>query len=204
MIQAISLPEDRGTTDITFSYQKGGLVMSLVVPLSTLVPQPPSPDPEAPTNPQRLSIHKPIDSGVFLVSRDMPPRTKNQEDRHMKTPGLQDDFPTLPDDGFPTRIHEAVGRLGAARVERGIAQVGDKSNPMEGKKILVRFATPFEEKPIVVANALEEEKADYPDGFAVTLAHVSATGFEARIHRVDSVEQTWGQSLQLSWVAIGQ
>jgi hypothetical protein len=63
MNQPIPLPEDRGATDITFAYEKGGQVMNVVVPLSTLLP-----------------VHKPTGRGVFLVLRGMPPRTADQED----------------------------------------------------------------------------------------------------------------------------
>ena len=110
----------------------------------------------------------------------------------------------MPETSSLTSMQGTVGQFADTRMERGIAQVGNKPNPKETKTLLVKFNTPFQEKPIVVANALEEDNRDYPDGFAVTLANVSTTGFEARVRRVDSTEQTWGQSLQLSWVAIGR
>lgn len=122
----------------------------------------------------------------------------------MKMPISEKDFPTMPEAGSPTSMLAAVGHLADTRVERGIAQVGNKPNPTEQKQISVQFTTPFQEKPTVVANALAEDGKDYPDGFTVTLANVSTTGFEARVRRVDSTEQTWGQSLQLAWVALGR
>lgn len=80
MIQAIPPAEDRGAIDITFAYQKGGQVINLVVPLSTLVPQPPSPEAEAPESSRRVAIHKSLGHGVFLVARRIQPRTTTLED----------------------------------------------------------------------------------------------------------------------------
>jgi hypothetical protein len=91
----------------------------------------------------------------------------------------------------------------AAGVESGVAMVGSKTHAAERMQVPVKFNTPFKTPPCVVANALESGQNDYPDAYTVTLSNVSTTGFEARVRRVDSQEQTWGQPLQLSWVAIG-
>jgi hypothetical protein len=87
--------------------------------------------------------------------------------------------------------------------ECGVATVGAKAEPQGCKQLQVTFTQPFAAPPCVVTNALEVGQNDYPDSFVVTLANVTAMGFTARIRRIDTQEQTWGQPLQLSWIAAG-
>jgi hypothetical protein len=100
-------------------------------------------------------------------------------------------------------LAKMAGLPGAVRVESGVAQVGNKTDVKSRMQVAVKFNTPFEAPPCVVANALEAGQNDYPDSFAVTICNVSTTGFDARVRRVDLAEQGWGQALQLSWVAVG-
>lgn len=87
--------------------------------------------------------------------------------------------------------------------ECGVATVGPKADAQGRKQIQVTFTQPFAAPPCVVANALEVGQHDYPDSFVVTLANVTAKGFTARLRRIDAQEQTWGQPLQISWIAAG-
>jgi hypothetical protein len=62
----------------------------------------------------------------------------------------------------------------------------------------VPFGKAFSQPPAVLATARGQ---NYRDTFAVSVAGVSATGFQANVTRVDW-DGGWGQALQLDWLAI--
>ena len=83
------------------------------------------------------------------------------------------------------------------QVQSGTATIG--SNPSGVKEVTIVFPFPFGSIPRVICTV---RGGDYVDTFVASTRAVTASVFTVNVFRVDNAGGSWGQNLQLDWIAI--
>jgi len=73
------------------------------------------------------------------------------------------------------------------------------TNPLQFN---VQFNAPFSEVPVVVVTPASVDPQGLTDTFSSTVVNVTTGGFLVNILRSGGVDYTWGQKLQLNWIAV--
>ena len=80
-------------------------------------------------------------------------------------------------------------------IQSGTVTIGNSTSQL--KNVLVDFPTPFLNPPKVITTT---RGGDFGDTFAVTTTAISTTQFRINVRRLDG--DSWGQNLQLDWIAL--
>lgn len=92
---------------------------------------------------------------------------------------------------------DGLSEFRATEVTSGTAAIGPGGFGV--KRVPVSFNKTFSRAPTLVLTARGEP---FGDTFVVTATNITTTGFTANVKRTDSMIFSWGQDLQLDWLAL--
>lgn len=87
-------------------------------------------------------------------------------------------------------------------IASGTALLGSMATNVASQSFQITFPNgPLTSVPDIVCTPLASNASDFPDTFVDTIYNVTATGFTVKIVRADVTLNTWGEQLQLDWLA---